>query len=444
MSAITEACVTGGALTIASAGMFWLRSLGAGTPARTDSSAAVASAPVELRTAVFVLAEPLQRAHMFIALGLGSVEDGFPPVEDWVYVESGLQVDLLMLVGQSRKDWSAEDTLDAFAQVLGVPKVTAEFPAPGVVRLQLRVFDTLAAPTTLSGVHNGVDLHSVRVGVTEDGRTATIPVLGTHGLCAGETGSGKGSVAYSLLAGLAPAIRDGLVDVYCIDPKGGIEFGPAKDLFVRFAYQTAEDILALLAETVAVMRERQAALLAAGLRKHIPTTDEPLILVLLDEAAALASYTDQKTRAKFEELMGLLLTQARATAISVFAFVQDPSKENMPQRQLFPIRIGLRLGEPSQIGMVFGAGARDRGARCDEIPDSTPGVGYIEQDGSTALTRVRFFWVDDTDITALVQNYAPRRLDPTPAPVSDREPEFDPSTFDPDDLGDGDTGAVAA
>ncbi|MFX0579458.1 FtsK/SpoIIIE domain-containing protein [Nocardia nepalensis] len=401
-------------------------------PAELTHEQIVASAPAELRPAVFVLADPMQTCRMLEALGLGSVDKGFPPLEGYDYAPHGLDADFLLLAGQSRKDWANDQILDAFAHVLGVPKVTALSPAPGWIRLQLRVFDTLAAPTALSGVHNGVDLQAVPVGITEDGDIGTLPILGTHGLCAGATGSGKGSVAYSILAGVAPAIRDGLVDVWCIDPKGGVEFGPAADMFVRFAYESAEQILALLTEAVGVMRNRQANLHAAGLRKHIPTKDEPLILILLDEAAALSAYTDRETRTKFEELLGLLLTQARATAMSVWAFVQDPSKENMPQRQLFPIRIALRLDEPNQVGMVFGSGARDRGARADEISDATPGVGYIEQDGSTALTRIRFYWVSDDNISELVRQYAPHHEFEAPAP--------DYSDFDPDDLGDEDDG----
>ncbi|WP_280440594.1 FtsK/SpoIIIE domain-containing protein [Nocardia brasiliensis] len=404
----------------------------------------IADAPLELRPAVAVLADPLQTNLMLQALGLGSPETGFPPLESYDYTRHGIEADFLMLAGQSRKKWSNEDTRDAFAQVLAVPKVTVSSPAPGVVRLQLRVFDTLAAPAALPGwVSNDVDLKAVPAGLTEDGEGVRIPVLYTHGLGAGLTGSGKGSIIWSLVAGLAPAIRAGLVDLYGIDPKGGVEFGPGRELFVRFAYQSPEDILALLEEVVALMRERQAKLMKAKLRKHTPTTDEPLILLLIDEFAALSAYTEPKMKARLDELLGLLLTQARATAISVFAFIQDPSKENMPQRQLFPLRMGLRLAEPTQVGMVFGAGARDRGAECDEISPMTPGVGYIEQDGSRELNRVRFFMVTDDDIAAMVDQFAPRHETATTATESDDEETFDPSTFDPDDLGDGE-GAVAA
>ncbi len=49
------------------------------------------------------------------------------------------------------------------------------------------------------------------------------------------------------------------------------------------------------------------------------------------------------------------------------AALQDPRKEVLNIRNLFPDKIALRLDEPAQVDMVLGDGARDRGALCDEI-----------------------------------------------------------------------------
>ncbi|MEU7634335.1 FtsK/SpoIIIE domain-containing protein [Nocardia sp. NPDC049220] len=433
MSAI-EAFAAGGGLVAASAGMWWLRSLGAGAPVQTGSAAVVASAPLELRTAVFVFAEIQQRAHMWKALRLGSIETGFPPIEDWVYTDHGLRVDLLMLAGQSSADWNSETACDAMAAILAVPEITVSFPHPGGVRLDLRVFDTLSAPVALPpvGTLGSVDLEAVPVGVTEAHDVWRLRVLYGHILLAGATGAGKGSVLWSILAGIGPAIRDGLVDVLMADPKGGAEFGRGEDrLFTRFATDTTT-ILALLREAVETLRDRLAHMRSAGVRKHIPTVDEPLILIIIDEAASLSAYAEREDQIEFKRLMGVLLSQGRAAAVSVIAALQDPSKETMPVRQLFPVRIGLRLDEPTQVAMVHGQGARARGARCDKISTDTPGVGYVGEDGSTEFVRVRAFWVCDDTADAIVDAYSP-----APAiPSGSSDPEFDPTTFDPDDLGD--------
>ena len=53
------------------------------------------------------------------------------------------------------------------------------------------------------------------------------------------------------------------------------------------------------------------------------------------------------------------------------AALQDPRKEVMNIRNLFPDKIALRLDESEQVDMVLGDGARDRGALADQIsPDA--------------------------------------------------------------------------
>ena len=73
-----------------------------------------------------------------------------------------------------------------------------------------------------------------------------LPVLGQHILVAGATGSGKGSVLWSIIAGLAPGVRAGSVRLLVVDPKGGMEFGRGQKLFTGFAHDNGEHTLGLL------------------------------------------------------------------------------------------------------------------------------------------------------------------------------------------------------
>ena len=75
----------------------------------------------------------------------------------------------------------------------------------------------------------------------EDGLTYRLRLLGTHLLVVGATGSGKGSVLWSLLAALAPAIRDRAAQVWALDPKGGMELAGGRPLFARFVYGDPDD-----------------------------------------------------------------------------------------------------------------------------------------------------------------------------------------------------------
>jgi DNA segregation ATPase FtsK/SpoIIIE, S-DNA-T family len=59
--------------------------------------------------------------------------------------------------------------------------------------------------------------------------------------------------------------------------------------------------------------------------------------------------------------------------------------------------------------MVLGAAARDAGAVCDHIPDSTPGLGYVTVDGTSEPLRVRAYHVIDADIDYLTRYFTPPR-----------------------------------
>ncbi|MFC8046788.1 FtsK/SpoIIIE domain-containing protein [Nocardia sp. NPDC057353] len=424
----------------------WWRYLDHHTTRPDSLDQIVQAAPPELRTAAFILADPAQTNIMFEALKLGSREHGFPHVVAWGYTDHGIDAEVQLLGGQKPGDWTNDDTTATLATYFAVPEVTVVSTEPSHVRIQVRTFDVLGetidatapapAPVVkvVTAASVGVDLESIPVGVTELGVSWRVRILYSHILVAGATGSGKGSVLWSMLDGLGPAIRAGLVDVWMADPKGGAEFGRGENrLFVRFAVDS-ESILAMLKEAVEVMRERLARMRHDGLRKLVPTTDEPLIVIIIDEAASLSSYATREEQNEFRRLSGLLLSQGRAAAVTVVAALQDPSKETMPNRQLFPVRIGLRLDEPTQTAMVHGQGARDRGARCDKISEDTPGVGYVGEDGTTGFVRVRAFWVDNDAANAIVDAYSPAQPDTAPA--------ADYSGFDPDDLGD--EGGVAA
>jgi S-DNA-T family DNA segregation ATPase FtsK/SpoIIIE len=276
---------------------------------------------------------------------------------------------------------------------------------------------TPVAPFELADSCDGLDLSALPVAVGEDGQLHRIRLLGAHLLVVGATGSGKGSVIWSLIAALAPGIRDGLVQVWAVDPKGGMELAPGRAMFTRFVYGDPHDntlyeldFAHVLEDAVFVMRRRQATL--RGLtRLHTPTVAEPLVVVVIDELASLTAYVvDRDAKRRITAALSLLLSQGRAVGVSVVGAVQDPRKDVISMRDLFPTRILLRVTEPEHVALTLGQGARDRGARADLIDEATPGVAYIGQDGIAEPVRVRFTHVTDHHITALCQRYTPRPL----------------------------------
>jgi len=284
------------------------------------------------------------------------------------------------------------------------------------LELWFLVEDPLTDPIPPSmAADSGVpDLESLPVARREDGLTYRLRLLGTHLLVVGATGSGKGSVIWSILNAAGPLIRDRVVQVWCLDPKGGMELAPGRALFARFVYGDPDDgtdyeteFARVLEDAVAVMRRRQSALRGVS-RLHTPTVAEPLILVVVDELASLTAYvTDRDAKKRIAAALSLLLSQGRAVGVTVVGAVQDPRKEVLSVRDLFPTRVALRLSEADHVGLVLGQGARDRGARCDQIPESLPGVGYVGIDGIAEPVRVRFAHITDDHIARMVTDYAP-------------------------------------
>jgi S-DNA-T family DNA segregation ATPase FtsK/SpoIIIE len=316
------------------------------------------------------------------------------------------RLQIRLVAGQCTED--VERVAPELAHSFGAEVCRVREDRPGRLWLDFRTRDRLTQVIPALAVPETVDLMSVQVGLQEDGEPWRLRVLGTHLLLAGVTESGKSSVLWSLLRGLAPAIRDGTVVVWALDPKGGMELGPGEGLFARFCAEDFAAMADMLDEAVEVMQQRTRRCRKDGVRLHTPTVAEPLILVVIDEVATLTAYqSDRKLRARIEHSTGLLLSQGRGPGVSVLGALQDPRKEVLGFRNLFPTKVALQLDEPGQVDMVLGAGARDQGALCDKIPDGLRGVGYVRVDGVREPTRVRAAYNTDDDIRAMVALYAP-------------------------------------
>jgi S-DNA-T family DNA segregation ATPase FtsK/SpoIIIE len=280
--------------------------------------------------------------------------------------------------------------------------------------------DPLATPfdATVPAVGAGMpDLRAVPMGRTED-NTAWLLDVRVSTLVAGTSGSGKASLVWSLLFGLAPAIRAGLVEVHGIDLKGGMEFAMGRPLFTRYA-QTADVAVALLEDASAQMTARAARLAGISRSLEQPTVAEPLVFVVVDELAALVAYqTDRDLLRPAEAALSLILSQGRAVGCYVFGFLQDPRKDTVKMRHLFPQSFGLRLRDREEVAMVLSDGAVAAGAACHKIPRSTPGVGFVLGEGNRPV-RVRAGYVSDQ----MIRDCAARFPAACPRPVLVADPE---------------------
>jgi S-DNA-T family DNA segregation ATPase FtsK/SpoIIIE len=315
------------------------------------------------------------------------------------------EVRVRLVPGQKPEDY--DEATRALASARRVARCQVREIEPNVVSIDFQRRNLLADPVACADLGalaamggSAVDLRRAFAGRTEYGQPWYLPLAGPASQCltAGATGAGKASVMWCPLVSIAPAIRDGLVRVSGIDPKG-MELAYGRRIFTRYAV-TGRDALAVLDDLVDAMDARKAEF--AGRVRSVPiSAAHPLEIVEFDEIGALTKYTDRKTREAITERVALLTTQGRALGFTVRGYVQEPTKDTVPVRELFPRRICLRVTAKSHVPMVLGDGAYERGAWANRIGESEAGVGYVWGEGVREPLRVRAGWVPDETIKAL-------------------------------------------
>lgn len=272
----------------------------------------------------------------------GTITESFPGITRPVWSPDGamLTAHIGLVPGQLVDDLG--EVADRISEATGAHRARITRTGPATARLDLLFGDPLQHVVPPLPITAPVNLAAVPVGLREDHTPWLLRLIGTHLLVVGVTGAGKGSVVWSLLRAIGPAIADGSVAVWAVDGKAGMELAPGRDLFAHLA-TTVEDAVELLEDAVAVMTKR-AMTLAGHARVHTPSTDEPLIVVLVDEVALLTAYQpDRKLRERAEKALATIATQGRAPGVVLVAALQDPRKEVLGLRNLFPTKIGMRL-----------------------------------------------------------------------------------------------------
>lgn len=312
------------------------------------------------------------------------------------------RVRVKMIPAQSPDAW--ELRRDGLAHSFGAQSCRVRVLKPRVVELDFIHSDPLARPLpvpALSDDANAVDLKRVTVGRTETGKPFRLRLLGNQLLGVGVQGAGKGSLLWSIVWALAPAIKAGVVRLVGIDPKGGMELGQCPDAFERLVFDNGPDAVELLEELAAEVKERASRY--RGIRRlWAKSTGEPFTVLLIDELADVIAYQpDKNLRERAVRALQTITSQGRAPGYAVVGLVQDPRKEIVAFRHLFGTRVALRLDESQQVDMVLGDGVRQRGAAAHEISESTPGVAWVKADGRGEPDRVRAFHVTDADLVEL-------------------------------------------
>lgn len=303
--------------------------------------------------------------------------------------------------------------VDLIAQAFGARRATVHGEHIAALVLRLEYADALGQPFSLD-LPTPWDRKTVPMGKDATGSLWSLR-LGPHTLVAGSSGSGKASLVWGLLLGLAEPIHSGLVEVWGIDRKGGMELALGRALLTRFAADAERSVI-LLEDAVTAMQQR-ASDLAGKTRQHTPSAENPTVVVLIDELAALTAYEpDRDLLRRANAALATLASQGRAVGFIVFACLQDPRKETLPARGLFTQTVGLRLRDRMETAMVLGDGAVAAGARCHEISPTTPGVAYVQPEDGSPPEHVRAGLITDDMIRDVAFRFAAPRQIPVVIP----------------------------
>ncbi len=239
------------------------------------------------------------------------------------------------------------------------------------------------------------------------GRTCRIPIQGQHWFVAARTGQGKGSWIWSLVLGLEPAWRLGLVRYWGCDPKR-LELAIGQGWWQHYA-DTDESMVELLEQAVSEMFT-VGDMLKGKARQFTPSRQTPLNIVVIDELGYLSSMlTDRKLQTRAHSAIKTLLTQGRSNGYAIIGAAIDVRKETVSFREEFPIKIAGSM-PAEMVDLVLGKGMHDAGAYCEQIPlgKAGAGVAYVISETSLKPICVRAAWCSDEDIQGMLSSVPAR------------------------------------
>ncbi|MGH3916731.1 MAG: FtsK/SpoIIIE domain-containing protein [Pseudonocardiaceae bacterium] len=201
------------------------------------------------------------------------------------------RVSVRLLHGQCAQSYAAH--AEELAHSFGSRSCRVREDKPRRIWLDLVHADPLATPLRIPALANpntAVDLSRLEIGRTETGRAWRMRLLDRHVLVAGVSDAGKSSVVWAVLRALAPWLRAGRVQVFGIDPKGGMELGRAPRLFQHLVCSNGTETVELLEHVATLTRQRAEALREQRTRKWSVHSGQPLVLLVVDELADVIAY----------------------------------------------------------------------------------------------------------------------------------------------------------
>ncbi len=246
------------------------------------------------------------------------------------------------------------------------------------------------------------DEMTLDIGVFESGAKVIIDIV--HTLIAGASDAGKSGIVNAIMRGL---VRKRKIAILGIDMKPGApELGKWRSSMEMLATTDAE-VEWLLTMIVRAIVRRGEIMSQRGIRKWIPTEEEPFIVLIVDEAAQI-----KKAGRKLTMLLVKVSELARAYGFAMIMATQHPTDKSIPTEAAANCiqRIGLECKASTAERLIFGDDATKDGWRLGPKHMKAQGMFRVQSRRYGTPNLARSYWLDDASVDAEVIRYAPSRV----------------------------------
>ena len=245
------------------------------------------------------------------------------------------------------------------------------------------------------------DEMTLDIGVFETGQKVIIDII--HTLIAGASDAGKSGIVNAIMRGLA---RKKKIAVVGIDMKPG---APELGKWERLMYGLATDAVEaeiLLTKIMYGIERRGAIMKERGIRKWIPTEEEPFIVLVIDEAAQI-----KKAGPKLTQLLVKISELSRAYGFAMIMATQHPTDKSIPTEAVANClqRIGLACKANTAERLIFGDDATKDGWRLSPRYIKVQGMFRIQSRRYGVPNLARAYWMDDDAVDFEVARFTPER-----------------------------------
>jgi hypothetical protein len=138
-----------------------------------------------------------------------------------------------------------------------------------------------------------------------------------------------------------------------------------------------------------------------------PTADNPMHVIIIDEAAQLLAHPDKQLQKRAEHALHNLTATGLKAGFTVIMATQDPRDALIPTEisNQFSHRFGLSCKTWQQSNVILGGALAGAGWDLSKIPPHQPGRG-IYADG-TDIRRARFFGLLGHDLGPFLDQHRP-------------------------------------